>query len=883
MNDFDRFFGKLADDQTPHPWQSELAASQVLGNRLIRIPTGFGKTMGVLATWLWHRVHQGDDAWPRRLVWCLPMRVLVEQTEKVVRGALAAAGLLWEGGDHGDSVGVHLVMGGADAGDWSLYPEARAVLIGTQDMLLSRALNRGYGAARARWPAEFGLLNHDCLWVMDEVQLMDVGLATSAQLQAFRQAFPDPSPRPTVTWWMSATLQPEWIEKSPDTAEVAAGLANHRIPAPARTGPLWDGVQKPFRLEPVTSPAALARLVSREYADTAAPPKGPALVVVNTVDRALAVYDALRRDKSAKAAGTGIRLVHGRFRPADRANWAEAFLNRSECASGVNRIIVSTQVIEAGVDFSAVLLVTELAPWASLVQRFGRCARWGGDGLVIIADFAPKNDREAAPYLQEDLDAAREALTHLEDVSPRHLEAFEDRHPELLPRLFPYAPPHLLLAHELEELFDTAPDLSGADIDISRFIRTGEERDLHVFWASVPANIEPDGKLRPTRDALCAVPFLKAREWLCGKTAGPQARLKNGMRAWVWDWLDGAWRKPERRDLYPGRTVLVAADCGGYLPDRGWSPDSLEPVPPVDVPAPPFEDAADAALESEALSTQPGWQTIATHGRETGRIAAAIAGALLPSLAGLFDLAGRCHDLGKGHPAFNNTMVGPDRPDRSDLAKAPPGAWLPLDRLYPMPGEGRRAGFRHELVSVLGLFSVLRRHQPDHPALLGLWQPLLKVAGYEPAPFSDPVEPPSPIEAEILALDDKSFNLAAYLVCAHHGKARVAWHATPTDQAADDPALRIMGVKDGDKVPTVPLMDAREQPHSFPGFTIDLSIASAGLNPTFGEGWTERVLRLLADHGPFTLAWMEALFRAADQRASRLNINDDLLNPEEMP
>ena len=78
-------------------------------------------------------------------------------------------------------------MGGADAGRWHLYPERDAVLIGTQDMLLSRALNRGYASPRARWPMEFGLLNHDALWVMDEVQLMDVGLATSGQLQVFRR------------------------------------------------------------------------------------------------------------------------------------------------------------------------------------------------------------------------------------------------------------------------------------------------------------------------------------------------------------------------------------------------------------------------------------------------------------------------------------------------------------------------------------------------------------------------------------------------------------------------------------------------------------------------------------------------------------------------
>jgi CRISPR-associated endonuclease/helicase Cas3 len=54
-----------------------------------------GKTLGVLAAWSWHRLHQHNDSWPRRLVWCLPMRVLAEQTEAVVRDALRRVGLLW--------------------------------------------------------------------------------------------------------------------------------------------------------------------------------------------------------------------------------------------------------------------------------------------------------------------------------------------------------------------------------------------------------------------------------------------------------------------------------------------------------------------------------------------------------------------------------------------------------------------------------------------------------------------------------------------------------------------------------------------------------------------------------------------------------------------
>jgi hypothetical protein len=57
---------------------------------------GNGKTLGVLAAWLYHRVERNDDRWPRRRVWVLPMRVLVEQTADEVQRCLARLGLLWQ-------------------------------------------------------------------------------------------------------------------------------------------------------------------------------------------------------------------------------------------------------------------------------------------------------------------------------------------------------------------------------------------------------------------------------------------------------------------------------------------------------------------------------------------------------------------------------------------------------------------------------------------------------------------------------------------------------------------------------------------------------------------------------------------------------------------
>lgn len=214
---FDKFFAQaLGVDtdgrtQRPYSYQESLATTGATVSHLLRVPTGLGKTAGAVLSWLWRRRFAERairENTPRRLVYCLPMRVLVEQTHEGVVRWLDRLGLLagdvspsyapdpadprptgWAGqrGDQGNArIAVHLLMGGEERSDWALWPERDAVLIGTQDMLLSRALNRGYAARRTRWPVEFGLLNNDCLWVFDEIQLMGPGLATGLQLEAFR-------------------------------------------------------------------------------------------------------------------------------------------------------------------------------------------------------------------------------------------------------------------------------------------------------------------------------------------------------------------------------------------------------------------------------------------------------------------------------------------------------------------------------------------------------------------------------------------------------------------------------------------------------------------------------------------------------------------------
>ncbi|MBI3723840.1 hypothetical protein HY251_07805, partial [bacterium] len=420
---------------------------------------------------------------------------------------------------------------------------------------------------------------------------------------------------------------------------------------------------------------------------------------------------------------------------------------------------------------------------------------------------------------------------------------------------------------------------------VSRFIRSGEERDLQVAWEDVPKDGGPDAHQKPVRAALCSVPFLSARDWLCGPETNTRRspNLAKGRRAWVWDYLEGEWRRPKRMDLYPGQVLVVAAETGGYDAMTGWDPEAKDPVPLVPSRKETAQESADSAQDAEDLSSSR-WKTIARHGYEAGQAAAEIATqvGLEKRLVQLLELAGRWHDAGKAHGAFQGSIRSEDRPRRSDLAKAPPSAW-PRRHLYQFAdGSDVRRGFRHELASTLALFAVLRRYKPDHPALLGPWSELLTACG-TPAELKRADGEPGPLEREVLALDVHDFNLVAFLVCSHHGKVRARWYAAPADQtyrARRSEDMPIRGVREGDVLPAIDLSDAAGEAHVVPEVTLTLAPASAGLSPRTGASWIDRVHDLLQAHGPFTLAWLEAILRAADVRASRLETPDPLLTQE---
>lgn len=292
---------------------------------------------------------------------------------------------------------AHVLIGGEVDDAWIRHPEKPAILIGTQDILLPRPLMRGYGVGRGRWPVDFALLHNDAMWVFDEVQLMAAGAPASTQLQAFRRQIGAITGCRSL--WMSATLERDWL-KTVDFIHDAASLVVHELTDADREHPVVQ--------QRLTAPKALAKTETiidpnetsgkrlDQYAEALAAevlkahqPGKTTLVIVNRVYRAQALYDALNKQNA-----TGMLLIHSRFRPADRQRLNRQF---AKPEGDRDRIVVATQAIEAGVDVTSAVMFTELAPWASLVQRFGRLNR-GGEETAAQAfwiDIVPKTERDA--------------------------------------------------------------------------------------------------------------------------------------------------------------------------------------------------------------------------------------------------------------------------------------------------------------------------------------------------------------------------------------------------------------------------------------------------------------------------------------------------------
>ena len=645
---FDTFF-EAVHDQSPYPWQSRLTHEVLEGDGwpdVIDLPTGVGKT-AVLDTAIFALAVRPDVS-PRRIIFVIDRRIVVDQVcerAERIRDKIAGAtgGVLLEVRsrlskltDAEEPLGVAALRGGIPIdGEWARRPDQPWVMVSTVDQFGSRLLFRGYGVSDRMRPVHAGLAGNDCLVILDEVHLSTAFAATLRDASSdgdvpLMRAVDGGLPRRFKVIKMSATpesqrgrrfeLQATDLDSSPKLKQIADSKKRARLVEVGGTLPAHESV-----------PKQVLKIIKGELRDH----ETSVGVIVNRVRTARETFDVLR--EASLKQDLAVHLVTGRMRPIDRAQVLDAISASvdpdRESAPEQRTVVVATQAIEVGADFSFDALISEAAPMDSLSQRLGRLDRRGSLAAQrdeparcwILGVASAMNPKRPDPVYGDASRIAWDELQALADdgeieVGPgtRLLEGVGTG------LMAPKAEAPLLLPSHIDAWSQTNPK-PVADPPIDEFLH-GKERqqepDVSVVWRWDRS--ERALTLVPPRPAECLpVPISAVMSWLRGTAEMPVAdaastladqedasagRTRRGRAAGELN-LQGAVRWTRRgvepvqelkraSDIDPGDVIVVDPMLGGlrsHTWDPGFRPSARGDDGGDDGRSTPVEDMGDAA------------------------------------------------------------------------------------------------------------------------------------------------------------------------------------------------------------------------------------------------------------------------------------------------
>lgn len=514
---YPEFFEALTGHK-PYPWQEQFA--QWDGNQIavVNLPTGTGKEFGATIPWLYG--HATGQNVPNRLIYTLPTRSLVDQVYNNVQALVQKSGL---------NIDVYCLKGGKIEQGYEDSLTQPAVLIGTQDQLLSRALNRGYTVSWTQRPKHAAAVNNDCRWVLDETQLMGVGYSTAVKLHQLRQQLGVFGKAELVL--MSATQNLEPLKRSSyrlyqlNQEDYDHPFLGEKLKKP-----------KPVSKAEVSSPEDIATFALDKHQS-----EQLTLVVLNTVKRAREVGEYLNQLTDS----VPILTIHSRFLGFDRAQIQKKLYS-------FQGIVVATQVVEAGVDLDASTLITELCPWSSFVQRVGRCGRTNLEQASQVFWLDWQVNWNPLPYEQKNCDETKEKLSFLSDVGLLSLLAVELPETKL--------PKRKLRKEEINKFFITHPHLRSTTYSTEKYVRDAHSYTARVFWT------DEQPKTIPHQTGLCPVPVNDLNKFLQEQQISPYV------------WGEEQWEQKTKVEI--GDVVHLPYSVGGYNHELGWTgnPDD-SPIP----------------------------------------------------------------------------------------------------------------------------------------------------------------------------------------------------------------------------------------------------------------------------------------------------------------
>lgn len=379
---------------TPYSYQERVAQYFLDGdNVFLCAPTGAGKTWAALLPYLWSK-SQRRMAFVDRLIYVLPLRTLATtlyaETVACCKRVFKVKNLPEERVDTENEI-VITIQTGEQKDDPFFEGD---IIFTTVDQCLSSYLN-----CPVSLPQRVGNINAGALLgsliVFDEFHLLEPDKAMATALEMLNRLKPF-----SQFAIMTATLTTKSLDS---LKEIIGGQTIHLtrdevlcLPSHKEKKRTYCWVNRPLSVDDILKKHNGKR----------------SIVILNTVTRAQCIFDELEKRLKDKDSETNRFLLHSRFYSEDRKK-TEDELNDwfGKEAFKSNVILVTTQVVEAGIDISADNLHTELAPLNSIVQRAGRCARYEGErGIGIVWVYELEMTEKELPKLGPYRSAEQAAL-----------------------------------------------------------------------------------------------------------------------------------------------------------------------------------------------------------------------------------------------------------------------------------------------------------------------------------------------------------------------------------------------------------------------------------------------------------------------------------------
>jgi CRISPR-associated endonuclease/helicase Cas3 len=386
------------------------------GKRILSLtaPTGSGKTLALLAIANSIRERRPDHA----VIFAVPFLSITEQIEDICRNLVFAGNpsFVTRIDSRTEDPELEEILRGLDA-DPARFDEmlSRSFSIETFDaafvvttfVQFFETLLSNKGTTLLRLP-NFA----KCIFLIDEVQ------ALPPRLYAFFAAYLDAFCKLVDSYAVlsTATMPAFGLSTNPGAGWDAAQLfPDYTPPIELVSVDRWypNPVFNRYRVERLD--ATLATFTLADLSRHVVGQKTSSLIILNTIDDTRSLYDLLSDDSDTDAE---IVLLNTRFVLNDRREKID--LCKKMLLSGSRVVLISTQLIEAGVDIDFPTVYRDLCPLPSLIQSAGRCNRNGENvagGQVNFFELRDANGMSRAERVYRDqsdrwiLDFSREQIS----------------------------------------------------------------------------------------------------------------------------------------------------------------------------------------------------------------------------------------------------------------------------------------------------------------------------------------------------------------------------------------------------------------------------------------------------------------------------------------